>query len=301
MNTAALTYFLETCRCGSFSEAAERLYLSPQGISKAVRTLEEELGCPLFLRTPGGVRLTEQGVLVRTYAQRIMEEVNQMQEELNRISGTPVHRGCLGITMGASEVLGREKLFQIQRMASQAGMSWVDSVDLLCEEEVLSGTYDLAITAGPVDRNKFSAKTLYKGNLCAFVHKSHPFYRREFITYSDLKGQRIITTNSKFRTYHQLVDACRHYGFEPKIIATTITLRDTCRSYPDKTVIGVSTYLILGKINYQDFRAVPIVDENYCWELVLIAKKAKRLSDAQTGLYKRILTCIHPEGPAALL
>ena len=52
MNTAALTYFLETCRCGSFSEAAERLYLSPQGISKAVRTLEEELGCPSFCGRP---------------------------------------------------------------------------------------------------------------------------------------------------------------------------------------------------------------------------------------------------------
>lgn len=293
MNTAALTYFLETCRCGSFSEAAEKLYLSPQGISKAVKTMEEELGCPLFLRTPGGVKLTEQGLLVRMYAERIMAEVNQMQAELSRISGTSSRRGCLGITMGASEVVGKEKIAQIQALASQAGMSWVDSVDLLCEEEVLNGTYDMAITAGPVDGNKFAVKLLRKGPLCAFVHKSHPFYERESIGYSDLKNQRLITTNSNFKTYHQLTEACRYYGFEPDIAATTITLRDTCRSYPDRTAVGISTYLILGKIKYQDFRAVPIADERYGWELVLISQKGRRLSEVQNELCRKVLNCAY--------
>ena len=44
MNTAALTYFLETCRCGSFSEAARAEGVSVQAVSKALIDLEEELG-----------------------------------------------------------------------------------------------------------------------------------------------------------------------------------------------------------------------------------------------------------------
>ena len=44
MDAVQLQYFKAVCETGSYSRAAEQLYISPQGISKAIHKLEDELG-----------------------------------------------------------------------------------------------------------------------------------------------------------------------------------------------------------------------------------------------------------------
>ena len=39
----------------SFTKAASNLYISQQGVSKSIKTLEDELGAPLFLRTNSSI------------------------------------------------------------------------------------------------------------------------------------------------------------------------------------------------------------------------------------------------------
>src|SRR6266849_5359402 len=47
--------------CGGFAAAASRLGMSPSAVSHAVKTVEEQLGLPLFARTTRSVSLTEAG------------------------------------------------------------------------------------------------------------------------------------------------------------------------------------------------------------------------------------------------
>ncbi|MCH7549803.1 MAG: LysR family transcriptional regulator, partial [Candidatus Krumholzibacteriota bacterium] len=54
-------YFYEVARHGSFTGAARDLMVSQSALSVQVRSLEEELGGPLFDRRKGGVDLTEAG------------------------------------------------------------------------------------------------------------------------------------------------------------------------------------------------------------------------------------------------
>ena len=53
--------FLEVAASGSFISAAERMHLTQTGVSARIRTLEEQLGRPLFVRNKGGARLTSAG------------------------------------------------------------------------------------------------------------------------------------------------------------------------------------------------------------------------------------------------
>lgn len=296
MNTTALACYLTVCETKNFTKAAEICYISPQGVSKAVKNLEEELGCQLFRRTYRGLELTECGAALQRRAQRILEETRLLREDLDRLTEGEGRKICLGIAMGVSQVMGAEFVGRVQEMLASEGLTSVDSVDLMCESEVFGRRYEFAITAGPVDRDKFDAVVLRQGCLCAFVHESHPFYQRDSIGFEDLKGQELITTNQNYRTYHQLDAACRAHGFEPDIIATTITLRDTCRVEPYRRAVGVSSYLILGKVCYEGFRAVPILDSAYGWNLELIAKKGNRRSAKLERVYRKILDCARAQG-----
>ena len=53
--------FYQVARCGNITQAAAALYSSQPNVTHAVKLLEEELGCKLFLRTNKGVQLTPEG------------------------------------------------------------------------------------------------------------------------------------------------------------------------------------------------------------------------------------------------
>lgn len=67
---ARLRAFSAVARHGSFSRAAEDLYISQPGVSKQIAQLEAELGQPLVARTPRGAQLTEHGRLLADYVLR---------------------------------------------------------------------------------------------------------------------------------------------------------------------------------------------------------------------------------------
>ncbi len=85
MNTELLRVFLLVASEGSISAAAERLHFSQPAVSKRLRSLEESIGEELFLRHNRGVELTEAGIRVREYAERITQLEEALQEELESL------------------------------------------------------------------------------------------------------------------------------------------------------------------------------------------------------------------------
>ena len=64
--------FREVAEAGNISLAAENLYLSQSAVSQSVKQLEQQLGTRLFLRSPRGVTLTEDGRLLFEYVRSAM-------------------------------------------------------------------------------------------------------------------------------------------------------------------------------------------------------------------------------------
>ena len=73
MNTTQLECFLEVANHLNFSRAAQRLRITQPAVSHQIKTLEDELGVKLFIRTSKSVRLTQEGHLFLQYAQDILK------------------------------------------------------------------------------------------------------------------------------------------------------------------------------------------------------------------------------------
>lgn len=82
MQIETLRYFIELARAKSFYAAAKRLYLSQQGLNKAITALESELGVKLIERTRRGIRLTSAGEAFLAHAEKMLEDYSTMLDEL---------------------------------------------------------------------------------------------------------------------------------------------------------------------------------------------------------------------------
>jgi DNA-binding transcriptional LysR family regulator len=72
---------------GSISQAAQVLHLTQSAISIQIGSIEETLGTPLVTRTGRGVRLTEAGVMLQDYAERVIALWNEMGENMDTYAG----------------------------------------------------------------------------------------------------------------------------------------------------------------------------------------------------------------------
>lgn len=84
-----MTVFAEVARAGSFTGAAQRLGLTPSGVSKKIKTYEERLGARLFNRTTRAVSLTEAGRLLFDRSADILASVENAEQAISRISAAP--------------------------------------------------------------------------------------------------------------------------------------------------------------------------------------------------------------------
>ncbi|WNL44216.1 LysR family transcriptional regulator [Dyella sp. BiH032] len=86
--TELLRTFAAVARAGSFTGAAEQLYLSQSTISQHIRRLEELVGRPLFERDTRNVRLSPGGETLQRYAAQILQ---LMDEAMTSVCGPPLN------------------------------------------------------------------------------------------------------------------------------------------------------------------------------------------------------------------
>jgi len=142
--------FLYVARCGSLSGAAALLYSNQPNLTRTIRALETELGCPLFLRSNRGMRLTPEGERLYRHVEAAYAELEAGEAEI-RESRSPEHGT---VSVAASEVALRCLLLPVLREyrtrypGVRLRISNHNSPQAV--EAVQAGTADLAVVTTPV-------------------------------------------------------------------------------------------------------------------------------------------------------
>ena len=96
MEIRTLRYFLAVAREENMTRAAEILHVTQPTLSKALKSLEDELGKKLFIRHSFSIRLTDEGVLLRNRAEDLISMADKIEQEfisLDDISGGDLYFG----------------------------------------------------------------------------------------------------------------------------------------------------------------------------------------------------------------
>ncbi|MDB5849120.1 MAG: LysR family transcriptional regulator [Rhodoferax sp.] len=91
MDLRQLRYFVAAAQAGHMTRAAAELGIQQPPLSLQIKSLETQLGMPLFVRHPKGVALTDGGRQFLAEARRILADMEAMQQRMARVA-----RGQLG-------------------------------------------------------------------------------------------------------------------------------------------------------------------------------------------------------------
>src|SRR5215210_1942381 len=123
-----LRVLAEVARQGSFSAAADALFLSQSAVSQQVSTLEREVGMPLLERTRSGPKLTDAGQTVVGHAEAAMARLEEAEHELAAIAGLEGGELRVASFPSASATLLTEALSRFQARHSRIRL-WVTEAE----------------------------------------------------------------------------------------------------------------------------------------------------------------------------
>ncbi|HHX87712.1 MAG TPA: LysR family transcriptional regulator [Firmicutes bacterium] len=165
MDFQQLKLFISVASLKSFSQTAERMFISQPSVSRYIKLLEEELGVILIDRSRSKITLTDEGKRFMDYAQRL---VNIQQEAVAELSSKKEQiQGLLYI--GASTVPGLyllpPKLAGFKKLHPQVEMNLtiLDSSAVL--ENVLNYSFDLGFVGTVVEEKYFEFKPVGEDEL----------------------------------------------------------------------------------------------------------------------------------------
>lgn len=86
-NTNTLLAFVTVAQEGNVSRAAEVLNLTQPAVSHQIKRLGEETGLSLFVRTPKGLQISEDGAALIPKAQQVLDAMSEFRRTARRRSG----------------------------------------------------------------------------------------------------------------------------------------------------------------------------------------------------------------------
>lgn len=159
----ALRIFCLAADATNFRDAATRLGVSPQVVTRVVRELEEELGEPLFHRSTRGVQLSSFGEQLRERARAAVEGVDALYQRSDRRAASDL-RGVVRLT--APTAIGRQ--FVLKALAPLLRQHPGLVLDLRLSEviaDVVQDQIDVGLRIGPLRDSRFVGRPVAVAHL----------------------------------------------------------------------------------------------------------------------------------------
>ena len=164
-----LRTFVTVAEEGHLTRAAERLFTSQPAISAHVKALEEELGVPLFDRTPKGMALTAAGTQLLARAQRTLAAAGDLLDEARAMQDALVGEVHIALNTDAAFL----RVVELQRLISQAhpqlATIFMDGSSETNLGAIRTGRIDLGFVGGIIDDPLLDAVVVTEESLVVAV------------------------------------------------------------------------------------------------------------------------------------
>jgi DNA-binding transcriptional LysR family regulator len=279
MELRQLKYFLEAANQKNITKAAETLHISQPALSKMIKSLEDEMGMTLILRSNKSSELTDAGEIVSEYAKKILGQVDEMKATLNDM--TNLVRGEINI--GLPPIIGSlffpKIISAFHRTYPNVKINITEYGAARVVKSVEQGEFELGVAVLPVEELEFNIYPIVEEVLKLVVPREHSLANRQVVHLKELSEEDFIFYSEEFALYDIMRDKCIEEGFEPKILFKSSQWDFMSEMVAANLGITILPQSICSRLETQNVAIIDLTPSTP-WHLALITKKNRYITNA---------------------
>lgn len=289
MDIRKLKYFVEVAKHCSFTKASESLFISQSTLSKAVLSLEEELGVQLLDRSNKRLKLTESGEILLKKSQLILQSINNLYTSFNDIKN--LKEG--NVKIGSPPIIGALFLPKIiSKFKTLHPGIRLETVEKLTKDifiDVEYGELDLGIVLPPINSEKYNHYPFLHEKMMLIVNSQHRLAKMKHVPLKELVDETFILFKEGFFLHEYFRKVCITSGFEP-IVSYTTSHWDFIYEMVEYNVgVSVMPDSLCKRHHYKNVKSIPISNPTIPFNLSVITKKDSYISFAAKEVIKHLL------------
>lgn len=269
-----LQIFAVVAQEGSFSAAAERLYITQSAVSQHIKELEASLGRQLFQRGWRGVKLTTHGESLQYYATEIFALVAKAENALTDIDNLSSGRISIGATPGISVYLAPDWVQNFRARHPQLTVAIRTDITAQIIAGVMGHRLDIGLIEGEIDDPqppRLASLVMEEVEQRVIVGFKHPFWEREQVRIDELNQQSLIVRQANSQSRVWLERALNQHGITPMIGAEFDNLESMKRSVAIGACIAIlPQYVVQSEVEQGLLHSIPITGQPLTRSLKLI-------------------------------
>ncbi|WP_332750036.1 LysR family transcriptional regulator [Hydrogenophaga sp.] len=188
LQETALRYFFEVARCGSLTEASERLHVAGSAISRQIAGLEQALGTALFERHPRGMVLNAAGEILATHARRASLDAERAINEILALQGLRSGK----VRIAASEAFANEFLpplivaFRVQNEGIVFELNVEPATQV--SARIRAGDADIGLKFSSAPEKDIKVEYRQPAPVLALMRHDHPLAQSRSVTLAQMSA-----------------------------------------------------------------------------------------------------------------
>ena len=233
MNLQQLRYLSEIVKHKlNISDAAKALYTSQPGLSKQIKSLEEELGIEIFMRNGKRiVAITEPGRAVLEIAKRMLHDAGNLKQMGQEFRGQDTGAFIIAATHTQARYALPPVVKQFIGRYPKVKLSLYQGSPTQIAQQVLNGEANIAIaTESLMMYDELVTLPCYEWHHCIVVPIGHPLLDEKKMTLKKIAQYPIITYDFAFSGRGKINAAFNAHNITPNIVLTAIDA-DVIKTY----------------------------------------------------------------------
>lgn len=208
---AQLQAFVAVADHGTYREAAHELHTSQPAVTQQVQALERTLSTTIFDRTSRGTKLTPEGYQLLPYARAVLESVETLRFEAERVrTGFTRLRLSAIPTMAPYLLPGIVRTMRADFPSVQLSIGEARTASLI--EKLVSNDLDMGLLATPVGHPALTEFVVADDPFLLAVASDHPMAESTSVGVHTLKEAEVLLIEDGHCLRDQTVDVCSLAG-----------------------------------------------------------------------------------------
>jgi DNA-binding transcriptional LysR family regulator len=214
-----LRYFVAVAEERNLTRAARRLHIAQQSLSQQIRTLEAQLGAPLFARSSRGVELTAIGQVLLREARPVLARAERAAETVRLAVAGEQGELRVGFLASVANYLMPPLVRAFGERHPAVRLRTDDVTIAQLVQGLREGTLDAGVSRPPLV-DDLESEPIVSEPVAAVLPEGHPLGDRTQLELADLADEPwVLTPRESWPPWHRLYDEdYARAGFRPRVV-----------------------------------------------------------------------------------